>query len=146
MINCKVDCNPPTSSVALPAHRMGYEGAQLLDRLISGSKPSTTKIILPPIGVVVRQSSDALAIEDEAIARAASFIRMHRQTPLSVMDVVRHVNVSRCTLERKFRKMVGHSLAEEIRRSRRERAKTLLVSFRTIHCQRGRTVGLPRQY
>ncbi|MCC7335845.1 MAG: DNA-binding transcriptional regulator [Pirellulaceae bacterium] len=120
--------NPPTSSVALPAHRMGYEGAQLLDQLISGSKPSTTKIILPPIGVVVRQSSDALAIEDEAIARAASFIRMHRQTPLSVMDVVRHVNVSRCTLERKFRKMVGHSLAEEIRRSRRERAKTLLVS------------------
>jgi len=107
---------------------MGLEGAHLLDQLISGSQPSTTKIILPPIGVVVRQSSDALAIEDETIARAASFIRMHRQTPLSVMDVVRHVNVSRCTLERKFRKMVGHSLAEEIRRSRRERAKTLLVS------------------
>lgn len=120
--------NPPTSSVTLPAHRMGYEGAQLLDQLISGSKPSTTKIIIPPIGVVVRQSSDALAIEDETIARAANFIRMHRQTPLSVMDVVRHVNVSRCTLERKFRKLVGHSIAEEIRSSRRERAKTLLVS------------------
>lgn len=120
--------NPPTSSVALPAHRMGYEGAQLLDQLISGSKPSTTEIVIPPIGVVVRQSSDALAIEEEIIARAASFIRKHRNTPLSVMDVVRHVKVSRCTLERKFRKMVGHSLAEEIRRSRRERAKTLLVS------------------
>ncbi len=100
----------------------------MLDRLISRSNPPTTKIIIPPLGVVVRQSSDALAIEDEDIAQAASFIRAHRQSRLSVTDVVRHVNVSRRSLERKFRKLVGHSLADEIRRSHRERAKTLLVS------------------
>ncbi len=120
--------NPPNSSVALATHRMGFEGARLLDRLMSGASPLETAITIPPIGVVVRQSSDALAIDDEDIAKAVRFIRQPRSQAISVSEVVRHLALSRTTVDRKFKDLVGHSLAEEIRRNRRERAKTLLAS------------------
>lgn len=121
-------CSPPNSSIALPTHSMGYEGAKLLDLLMSGRTLQTTSIVLPPLGVVVRQSSDALAIQDEDVARAAKFIRQRENMAISASDVIRQVDVSRRTLERKFRSLVGHSIAEEIRSARRERAKTLLAS------------------
>lgn len=120
--------NPPNSSVALATHRMGYEGARMLDNLMSGVKPLETAITIPPIGVVVRQSSDALAIDDEDIAKAVRFIRQPRSQAITVAEVVRHMALSRTTVDRKFKELVGHSLAEEIRRNRRERAKTLLAS------------------
>lgn len=120
--------NPPNSSVALATHRMGFEGARMLDHLMSGKKPMETAITIPPIGVVVRQSSDALAIDDEDIAKAVRFIRQPRSQALTVAEVVRHLALSRTTVDSKFKDLVGHSLAEEIRRNRRERAKTLLAS------------------
>ncbi len=120
--------SPPNSSVALATHRMGYDGAHMLDRLIAGEKLQTTEIIVPPIGVVVRQSTDVLAVKDEDIANAARYIREQVCATLSAGDVAKFVAVSRTTLDRKFNQLVGHSLAEEIRRSRRERAKTLLAS------------------
>ncbi|MCC7339225.1 MAG: DNA-binding transcriptional regulator [Pirellulaceae bacterium] len=119
---------PPNSSVALATHRMGFEAARMLDGLMSGTKPLETAITIPPIGVVVRQSSDALAIDDEDIAKAVRFIRQPRSQAITVAEVVRHMALSRTTVDRKFKELVGHSLAEEIRRNRRERAKTLLAS------------------
>lgn len=120
--------NPPNSSVALATHRMGFEGARMLDGLMSGAKSLETAITIPPIGVVVRQSSDALAIDDEDIAKVVRFIRQPRSQAITVSEVVRHLALSRTTVDRKFKDLVGHSLAEEIRRNRRERAKTLLAS------------------
>ncbi|MEZ6138839.1 MAG: hypothetical protein R3C53_28475 [Pirellulaceae bacterium] len=112
---------------------------------MSGTKPLETAITIPPIGVVVRQSSDALAIDDEDIAKAVRFIRQPRSQAITVAEVVRHIAISRTTVDRKFKELVGHSLAEEIRRSRRERAKTLLA-VRFAHCGRRSENGLSREH
>lgn len=120
--------SPPNSSVALATYRMGYDGASMLDRLIKGEELQTTEVIIPPIGVMVRQSTDVLAVEDEDVVNAARFIRDQVSATLSAGDVARFVAVSRSTLDHKFNQMVGHSLAEQIRRSRRERAIMLLAS------------------
>jgi LacI family transcriptional regulator len=120
-------CNPPLSGVALTSERIGYEAAALLDRLLQGKPSPQEPILIEPTRVVVRQSTDTLAIDDEDLARAIAFIRVRAATPLQVSDVLRAVPVSRSWLERRFQEALGRSPAEEIRRVRLERARQLLA-------------------
>ncbi len=61
------------------------------------------------------------------MARAARFIREHAADPITVDDVLEAVSISRRTLERRFRQVLGRSPWQEIRRVRIERVKDLLV-------------------
>jgi LacI family transcriptional regulator len=119
---------PSLSSVVVPAERVGYEAAALLERLLAGAAPPRDPVLIPPPGVVARQSSDALAITDPDVAAALRHLRGHAAGPLRVADILRAVPVSRRALERRFRAALGRGLAEEIRRVRVERAKDLLVA------------------
>jgi LacI family transcriptional regulator len=118
---------PSLSSVAVPAERVGYEAARLLDRLLGGRAPPRQPLLLPPRGVVTRQSSDVVAVEDAEVAAAVRFIRDQAHRPLSVPDVLREVVVSRRSLERRFRGTLGRGLLGEIRRAHVERARSLLA-------------------
>lgn len=120
-------CNPPLSGVALTSERIGYEAASLLESLLHGKPAPKEPILIEPTRVVVRQSTDTLAIHDPDLARAIAFIRIHGATPIQVSDVLRAVPVSRSWLERRFQEALGRSPAEEIRRVRIERAKQLLA-------------------
>ena len=120
-------CNPPLSGVALTSERIGYEAAALLDRLVKGETPPTEPLLIEPARVVVRQSTDTLAIDDQDLAQAIAYIRRHAGEPIQVSDVLRAVPVSRSWLERRFQQTLGRSPAEEIRRMHLERAKQLLA-------------------
>ncbi|MBI5686275.1 MAG: DNA-binding transcriptional regulator [Verrucomicrobia bacterium] len=119
--------NPPLSAVALTSERIGYEAAALLDRLLKGARPPAERILIEPTRVVVRQSTDTLAINDRHIAQAIGFIRNHAAEPIQVSDILRVAAMSRSSLERRFQQTLGRSPAEEIRRVRLERAKQLLA-------------------
>lgn len=119
---------PSLSSVAVPAEQIGFEAAALLDRMLAGRKPPAEPKLLPPTGVVARQSSDLLAIEDAEVAAAVGWVRRNAHKPVGVKDVLREVPVSRRSLERRFRKILGRGVWEEIRRVHMERAKHLLSS------------------
>jgi LacI family transcriptional regulator len=119
---------PPLTSVVVPTEHIGYEAAALLDRLLAGDKPPQRPLLFPPVGVVTRQSSDVLAIEDPAVAAAVRFIREHGHQPIQVGDVLKAVPVSRRSLERRFQKVFKRTLWEEIRRVHLERAKNLLAN------------------
>jgi LacI family transcriptional regulator len=118
---------PSLSSVALPSEQIGYEAAALLDRMIAGEPPPDRPILLPPLGVVARQSSDILAIRDPDVAAALRVIRHSGSSLISVEDVLREVAVSRRSLERRFRKVFARSILEEIQRVRVDRAAGLLA-------------------
>ncbi len=120
-------CNPPLSGVALTSERIGYEAAALLDRLLHDEGAPSDPVLIEPTRVVVRQSTDTLAITDPDLARAIAFIRVHATTPIRVSNVLREIAVSRSWLERRFQEALGRSPAEEIRRVRLERAKQLLA-------------------
>ena len=64
-------CDPRLSSVALNLCRVGYEAAALLNRMMRGTPPPKEKMLIPPLGVVMRQSTDVLAISDADVAAAA---------------------------------------------------------------------------
>jgi LacI family transcriptional regulator len=120
-------CDPPLSSVVPDAERVGFEAAALLDRLMAGAAPQGEDLLVPPTGVITRQSSDVVAVDDPTIARAVHLIRRQACAGIGVDDVLAGLPVSRSVLERGFRRHLGHSPHEEIRRVRLKRVKQLLT-------------------
>jgi LacI family transcriptional regulator len=123
---CEV-CTPPLSSVALAGRRIGYEAAAALDRMIGGEAPPKKPIKVPPHGVVSRQSTDILAIDDDTVVRALRFIQARAFQDIVVKDILQEVPVSRRSLEIQFRRYLGRSPAEEIRRVRLDKGRELLA-------------------
>jgi len=119
--------DPPLSSVMPSTERIGYEAAALLHRGMKGGKLPAQRIVIEPLGVATRRSTEVLAIEDRQIAAAARFIREHACENIDVNDVLRAVPLSRSTLERRFTKIMRHSPKHEILRVRLNRAKQLLA-------------------
>ena len=119
-------CDPPLSTVDPDHNRVGYEAARLLDEMMQGIAPPSQPILLEPIGVVTRQSTDILAIGDPDVALAVGFIQEHASTDLRVDDVVDHVLLSCSALQRRFRACLGRSVYGEIMRVRMKRACELL--------------------
>ncbi len=136
--------HPPMSSIATPAQAIGYRAAELLDRLMRADPPPTTPILLPPQHVVMRQSSDTLGIEDSDVARALACIRLRACEPLDVPALLRELPLSRRVLERKFRRHLGRSPLQEIRRVRTERIKTLLAGTDLTMSTVARETGFAR--
>jgi len=120
-------CNPPLSSVALNNEKIGFEAATTLDAMMQGRKVPLEKTLVAPLGVVARQSTDVLAIEDSDVVEALRFIREHACDGIAVEDVVRHVAVSSSTLKRRFSALLGRSPKSEILRVQMERVKQFLA-------------------
>lgn len=120
-------CTPSLSGIALTSERIGFEAAKLLDRLMHGARPPSRPCLIEPTGVLTRQSTDTLAVDDQDLARAVAFIRSHATDPIQVHDVLREVPVSRRWLERRFREVLGRGPGAEIRRVRLDRAQRLLA-------------------
>lgn len=116
----------PLSSVASNREMIGYKGAELLDRLMRGESPPAQPIRIPPTGLVVRKSSDIVAVNDAQVAKALNFIATQFRESITVADVVRVSGASRRSLYLKFASEVGHSIHREILRQRLDRAKHLL--------------------
>jgi LacI family transcriptional regulator len=125
-LHCELT-RPPLSSIILPGEQIGYEAVALLERLLAGEKPPREPLLLPPIGVATRRSSEVLALGDQDVVAAVRFIREHAHLPLRVADVLEQVPVGRRTLERRCRLALGWGLGEEIRRGHLVRARRLLA-------------------
>ena len=123
-------CDPPLSSIALNFKRVGYEAATLLDKMMQGrEKPQSQKILLKPTLVYTRQSTDMLAVSDEAVAGAVRFIHEHAGGPIQVNDVVEAVATSRRALEYHFEKALGFSINHKIKRVRTEQIARMLIEM-----------------
>lgn len=124
---------PPLSSVILASQAIGRRAAQLIEsRLDKSCKPRTlaTEILLPPVGIATRRSTDVLAIDEPDVVAAIRFVRENHSRVINVSDVLEKVPVSRRWLERRVREAIGVTLGAEIRRVRVERAKRLLIETR----------------
>ena len=120
-------CFPPLTSIQTAGERVGVRAAEVLDGMIGGGRPATMRATVPPLGVVPRQSTSVLHLEDADVAAAATFIRANVHRALRIEDVVAATSAGRRTLERQFRRALGRSLLEEVRRCRVEQAKRLLT-------------------
>jgi LacI family transcriptional regulator len=130
-------CDPPMSSIALDAETGGYRAAEFLDVLMQKMKKKQrapkNPFSLPPMryafqptGVVLRRSTEFFIVEDELVIDALKFIRINATLPLTVAQVVHHLNVSRRTLEMRFQKHLHRSVLSEIIQQRLGRIKLML--------------------
>jgi len=119
--------DPPLSSIDQDLQRIGYEAAALLDRLMSGEPAPTGPVLVEPLGVVSRRSTDAVAIEDPAVAIALRLIRQHACDQIGIDFLADHTNLSRRVLQRRFKAATGRTLQEQIHDAQLERIKQMLV-------------------
>ncbi|PQO35148.1 XylR family transcriptional regulator [Blastopirellula marina] len=117
----------PLSSVELNGAAIGYRAAELLNHLMRGGKPPQDPILVQPLGIVTRQSSDIVAIDDPELAAAILYMRENACDGASVSDVLRAVAISRSSLERGLRKLLGRSPNQELLRLKLNRAEELLT-------------------
>ena len=118
---------PPLTSILRNDWKFGYEAAALLDRLMAGKRPSKQDILITPQGVVPRQSTDVVTVEDPDIATAVRFIREHVDEWFGVERLLKFLPVSRRWLERQFKQHLGRTPNEFIYYTRVQRAKQLLT-------------------
>ena len=106
--------DPPLSSVDQAARRVGYEAARLLQgRLVGRDRRLPVKIVVPPVGVVTRASTDTMATSDEAVVATLRSLRADPREKPDVEALAEQACVSRSTLEKRFREVVGRSIHQE---------------------------------
>jgi LacI family transcriptional regulator len=128
--NDDIQCHmatPPLTSIDLNPEHVGYEAAALLERLMDAKPPPAGPVLLPPRAVVMRQSTDVVAVDDPEIAAALQYIRRHACDGLRVAELLARLPLSPSVLERRFRALLGRSPKAEISRVQLERARQLLA-------------------
>lgn len=117
----------PLSSIIPNASGAGYLAAKLLSQMLAGEIVDPTAHLLKPLGIVTRQSTDSLAIDDAAVIQAMQFIREHACSGIKVEDLLRTTKLTRRVLESRFKKYLGHSPHDAIQNVRLRRAEELLI-------------------
>jgi len=129
--NDELECqliSPPLSSVVIPWQEIGQNAAMLV-RLALGNQPiAERRVVVSPIAVVARRSSDTLAVDDPLVAGAVAWIRSHVDRRLTVAMVTRAVGSGRQRLERRFRRALDRTVQDEIRCAHVEAAKHWLAT------------------
>ncbi len=118
----------PLSSIDLDAPQQMRQAVDLLEKMMTGKRLHDWQYPIQPAGVVLRKSTDILAMKDPRIAAALRFIWEHLAEPISVRDVAAAVGTSRSTLERHFRAQVGRTVNQELLRKRLEACCELLLT------------------
>ena len=136
----------PITSVEHDQGRTGYEAAKLLARLMDGEKPPKQPILIPPRGITVRASTDAIAAKSRIVRDALDYIRSHLDQPFGLTQVAEYLNVPRNTLSKMFSEEIGRTLGDETMRERIELAKRLIaqdsmtmaeIAYKTGFCNPG---------
>ena len=118
---------PAVTSVTLDQARIGHEAARMLDGAMQGGRPVSEVTLVPPAGLVVRVSSDLLAVADMDVRRAVRLIQARACADLSAAEVAAAVGVPRRPLDRKFLRILGRSIHDEMQRTKLAAAKRLLA-------------------
>ena len=119
--------SPQIASIPTSAAEIGRRALELALALSRGEKRPPEPLLIPPGEIVLRESCVGRAIDDDDVAAAVNFIRVHVRERLTVAAVANAIAVSRRTLERKFHEVLQRSPNDEIRLARIAHAKRLLA-------------------
>jgi LacI family transcriptional regulator len=116
------------SGVDTNLEEQGYQGAALLDRMMSGAQPPAQPLRIAPAQINTRKSSDILAVNHDGVARGLHFIAEHFASEISVDDVARAAGMSVRGLHQAFCLHIGCTPGDKIRNMRIDYAKRLLAA------------------
>ena len=118
---------PTLSSIDHHARQAGTDAAFALWKWMEAGERPPGDITSDAGKIVTRNSSNALAVEDDQVRSALHFIANTAPSEdISVEDVVRATALSRRNLEKRFQSLLRSSVMEEIKKVRVARIKFLL--------------------
>jgi LacI family transcriptional regulator len=121
---------PSLTAINQGTYRIGNRAARLLFDLMDGKKAPKKPILIPPSGIVKRESTSLSVFDDPFVAEAMMFIKRRACDGIDVQGVAEAVKVGRRTLETHFKNEVGRTIHEEILRVRLQRVCELLTETR----------------
>jgi LacI family transcriptional regulator len=134
----------PLSSIPQNMRRIGFEAARLLESVMQGRRRRSV-LKIAPREVVVRRSTDFIAIENPQVFAAMRHIGTTDIERLDMKGLLRQAGVSRQWLDRQFRQVIGTTPSEEIRRRKLACARSLLLethlSVQAVAVRSGFTQG-----
>lgn len=124
-------CNisdPSLSSIELDIENGGYEVGKLLHQFIEKKITSPIDVIIKPVRIVPRGSTERFAVSDKYIEQILTYINENYYNPLSVDELARIIPYSRRVLEKKFKSETGISVYQYIQQQRIDQFASLLIT------------------
>jgi LacI family transcriptional regulator len=119
-------CHPPLSRIVLPAKLAGSEGAHLLDRALHAGGPLKQIKAVRAYEISERASTRTLACEDPVAARIQAYVRAHAHEPIRVSDLASISGMSRRSLEKHLKRVLGRTVFDIIRGQQLAHARRLI--------------------
>lgn len=115
------------TTVVQGARQIGFQAARLLHvQLSSGGTTPRRRIVVPPVGLKERMSTDVKQTYDPLVGRALSFIKANIHKPLKVVHVINYLGLSRTHIDTKFQKELGCKVHAVILKEKLIRCQILL--------------------
>ncbi len=114
------------SSIAHNLPRIGYVAAAMLERLMSGGRAPRQLTRIKPQGVVTRESTGIVAVNDPELRPVMTYIQQHLSQPLGAAQIADALGMPRVRLDRLFAAKLGRSVGAEIAARRIAKAKNML--------------------
>lgn len=116
------------SSVPIQGITVGVTASKVLIDMIDNCPPPDDLVLIRPGSVIERESTDLIQNAEPSISTAIRYIRSHACTGIQIADVLKTTGLSRATLDRQVKRVLGHSPHAEIKRIQIERARHLLAN------------------
>lgn len=120
--------NISISSIAVEQNTSIEVQVRALQELLSHTQRKAKVIRIAPISIVRRASTMRFAQTDHNVQSAVEMIRRRACNGLTANEVVMTFNCSRRMAETRFRAVTGHSILDEIRSVRLNKAKELVAT------------------
>ena len=115
--NDEIVCNGvrPTLSSLHPNHvELARRAAEELERIMQGKKRTPSPILIPPIGIIERSSTQKIPPAGFLIKEALTYISEHATEGIAASDVAKHLKVSHSLLRLRFRTILKRSVRDQI--------------------------------
>ena len=130
-------CNisdPPISSIELDVEGGGYAIGELLhDQMLNGVLPQATNVVISPVRIEQRRSTERYNIQDPYVLKVVQRIESNYNKDLSVESLLADIPLSRRNFETKFKRELNTSIYQFILNCRcNHLADLLLTTTRSV--------------
>jgi len=116
----------PLSSVCHDRTRIGYEGAALLEKLMSKKRVPTRTLQILPTRIEERASTRGIYSDDPLAQRVIAYFTAHLSEQTGASEAAVALNIGKRQLERHFAANVGRTISSYLRELRLIRAQQLV--------------------
>ena len=129
--NDELMCNisdPPISSIELEVEKGGYSIGRLIHQQIKKEHKDTFNIVISPIRIKLRQSTEKYNIKNPYIQEVVKYIETHYSSDLTVKSLLANIPLSRRNFEVKFKNELNTSIYQYILNCRCNHLADLLLT------------------